>query len=108
PLTGMALSAVGAIIGLVMRTPEEVGAVSTLLTFVLVGFGPVLVPPDRLPGIIEEISLISPATYAASALRQTLLGMPDRIPVGIDLVVLAAVLVGSLWIVGLKMDWRQS
>ena len=92
-----------------MRTPEEVGAVSTLITFLLVG----LRPGDSsrrivCRGSLSRLSYLSPATYAASALRQTLFGMPDRIPVGIDLIVLAAVLAGSLWIVGLKMDWRQS
>jgi len=107
PLTGTALCGLGALIGVAVRSPEEVGNLSTLLTFVLVGFGPVIIPLDRLPPLIQTLSYLSPATYAASALRQTLLKMPDRIPLGVDLLVLAGLLIGSLWLVGQRMDWRR-
>ena len=59
----------GALIGVVARAPEEVGTISTLITFVSVGLGPVIIPASRLPAFVNWISLISPATYAASALR---------------------------------------
>ncbi len=39
--------------------------------------------------------------------HQTVLGMPDRVPLAINLGVLAGVLIGSLWLVGRRMDWRQ-
>jgi ABC-2 type transport system permease protein len=70
----------------------------------LVGFGPVIIPLERLPRLIQTLSYLSPATYAASALRQTVLDMPDRIPLGVDLLVLAGLLIGSLWLVGQRMD----
>ena len=107
PLTGVALCGLGALIGIVLPTPEEVGNLSSLITFLLLGLGPVIIPPDRLPGAIRVLGYLSPATYAASALRQTVLDMPDRVPLAVDLGVLAAVLVGSLWLVGRRMDWRQ-
>jgi ABC-2 type transport system permease protein len=34
---------------------------------VMLGLGPVLIPPDRLPGIMLILGRLSPATYAASA-----------------------------------------
>ena len=108
PLIGVSLCGLGALVGIVVRSPEEVGSVSTLITFVLVGFGPVIIPPDRLPDIIETLSVLSPATYAASALRQTVLDMPDRIPLAVDLLALAGFLIGSLWVVGRRMDWRSA
>lgn len=49
---------------------------------------------------------LSPATYAASALRQALLG-PLTGQIVVDLVVLAGVTVVVFWLVGRKMDWRQ-
>lgn len=107
PLTGVALCGVGALIGIVVRTPEEVWSLSSLLSFLLLGAGPVIIPPDRLPAIMRTVGYFSPATYAASALRQTVLDMPDRIPLAVDIGVLAAILVGSLWLVGHRMDWRQ-
>lgn len=108
PLTGMALCGLGALIGIVLPTPEDVGSTSALFTFMLVGFGPVILPRDKLPEIINTLSYISPAPYAASALRQTVLDMPDRIPLGVDIAVLLALLVGSLWLVAQRMDWRES
>jgi ABC-2 type transport system permease protein len=107
PLIGTSLCGLGALIGLSMETPENVGNISSLITFVLVGLGPVIIPLDRLPPIIGTISYLSPATYAASALRQTVLGLSDRIPLGVDLLVLASLLIVSLWAVGRKLDWRQ-
>jgi ABC-2 type transport system permease protein len=108
PLIGLSLCGLGALIGIVVRTPEEVGNLSALITFLLVGFGPVVLPLDRWPKIVHTLSFLSPATYAASALRQTVLGMPDRIPLGIDLGVLAGLCALSMWIVGHRMDWRQT
>jgi ABC-2 type transport system permease protein len=108
PLIGVSLCGLGALIGIVLRSPEEVGNLSAMITFVLIGFGPVVIPPDRLPEVVQTLSFLSPATYAASALRQTVLGMDDRIPLGVDLLVLAGFLAISLWIVGRRMDWRQA
>jgi ABC-2 type transport system permease protein len=107
PLIGVTLCGLGALIGIVIKTPEEVGSISALMTFILVGFGPIVIPINRLPDIIGTLSYMSPATYAASALRQTVLGVSDRIPLGIDLIVLSLILLGSLWLVGRRMDWRQ-
>jgi len=108
PLTGMALCGLGALLGIIVRTPEEVGNLSALITFLLLASGPVVIPLDRFPGFMSVLSLLSPATYAASALRQTVLGMPDRIPLIVDIGVLSAILIASLWVVGRRMDWRQS
>lgn len=107
PLTGVTLCGLGAIIGIVVPAPEEAGSFSTLVTFLLVGFGPVIIPLDRLPQIVRVLSYFSPATYAASALRQSVLGLSDRLPLGLDLAVLSAFFLISLWIAGRCMDWRQ-
>lgn len=108
PLVGVALCGLGALIGITVPSPEEAGSLSSLITFVLVAAGPVIVPYDRLPGVVRAVSYVSPATYAASALRQTLLGMPDRLPLAIDLAVLAALLVGSLILAGRRLGWRDA
>jgi ABC-2 type transport system permease protein len=106
PLVSLSLSGLGALIGLMSRTPDEVNSISTITTFLLFGFGPVLIPADRLPEIITTVSLISPATYAASALRQVVLGQADRIPLMVDVLVLVVVTLGFLWLVIRRLDWR--
>jgi ABC-2 type transport system permease protein len=108
PLISVALSGLGALIGILARTPEAVSSLSTLTTFVLLALGPVMVPASRLPGAINTISLLSPATYAASALRQVVLAMPDHIPLVVDIAVLMALAIALLWLAGRRMDWRQA
>lgn len=107
PLISMTLCGLGALIGLIARTPEETGSLSTLVTFLCLAVGPVIIPADRLPGIVNLVGMLSPATYAASALRQTLLNLPDRIPLSVDIAVLMAIMVSFLWLVGRRLDWRQ-
>ena len=106
PICTVPLSGVGALIGLLARTQAEAGTISTLLTLVMLGVGSVIIPPDRLPPILQTVGRISPATYAASALRQALLG-PVTPQLGLDLAFL--LLLGSLafWLVDRKMAWRQ-
>ena len=108
PLIAMALCGLGALIGIVGRSPDEVGTISMLATFSLLMLGPVVIPADRLPDAIKVIGLLSPATYAASALRQTVLGVPDNLPLALDVVVLVAIMLGLLWLVGQRIDWRKS
>jgi ABC-2 type transport system permease protein len=108
PLIGVTMCGLGAIVGIVVPMPEEAGSFSSLITFLLVGFGPVILPVERLPSVVRVLSYLSPATYAASALRRTVLGMPGRLPLGVDLAVLLAVFLLSLWVIERRMDWRQT
>jgi ABC-2 type transport system permease protein len=107
PLVSLTLCGLGALIGLVGRTPQEVDSISTLTTFLLLAVGPVIIPADALPGVVQVIGLFSPATYAASALRQVVLGLPDRIPLAVDMLALTVLLLGFLWLVAQRIDWRE-
>ncbi len=106
PLISVSLSGLGALIGLLGSSPDEVGSISTIVSFVLFGFGPVIVPLERLPDFMRTVSLISPATYAASALRQVILGQADRIPLSLDICVLVVFTAVTLWLVTGRLDWR--
>jgi ABC-2 type transport system permease protein len=107
PLCAVPLAGIGALIAAYARTPEEGGTLSLLVTFVMLGLGPVVIPASRLPGIVLILGRFSPATYAASALRQTLLG-PLAPEIFLDLAVLMGVSALSFWLVGRKLSWRQS
>jgi len=107
PLAAFSLAGIGAWIGVTVRTPEEAGSLSTLLTLCLLGIGPVLVPSERLPNFLVTLGWFSPATYAASALRQVLLGEPGwRLLLDMAILVLLTVVV--LWGVGARMEWQRS
>jgi ABC-2 type transport system permease protein len=106
PLCAVSLAGIGALIGASVRTPQEGGSWTLLVTLVMMGLGPVVVPPDRLLGLVQFLGRFSPATYAASALRQALLG-PLTGQIVLDLAILAGFTIVVFWVVGQKMDWRQ-
>jgi ABC-2 type transport system permease protein len=106
PLAAIPLAALGALIGATVPRPEDSGTWSLLLTVAMVSLGPVIIPPDRLPAWLQTLGTFSPATYAASALRQALLGpVTDRLP--LDLFVLAALALIRLPLVARAISWRQ-
>ena len=107
PLCAISLSGIGALIGCVSRTPQEAGSLSLLFTLFLVAAGPVIIPPDRLPGVALALGRLSPATYAASALRQALLG-PVTGQIVVDIAVLLAVTAIVFALVVRVLDWRVS
>lgn len=106
PLCAVPLSGIGAFVGASVRTPEHSGSIMLIFTLLLSGLGPVLVPPDRLPPILILIGRLNPATYAASAMRQVLLG-PITPQLWVDLGVLLGLGVVIFAIVSKKLDWRQ-
>ncbi|KAB8331681.1 ABC transporter permease [Scytonema tolypothrichoides VB-61278] len=106
PLCVLPLAGLGAFIGTNARTPEESGSISLLVTMLMLFIGPVIIPESRLPDIVIYIGRLSPATYAASALRQTLFGtMTGQLVV--DLTALVGFSLLTFWLVGSKLDWRQ-
>jgi ABC-2 type transport system permease protein len=106
PLCALPLASLGALIGTSARTPQEANSISLLLTLLLVAIGPVIAPPDRLPDAFLTIGYASPATYAASAMRQTLIG-PLSPRLALDLAALAAFTLLFFWLTARRMDWRE-
>ncbi|MEV8630150.1 ABC transporter permease [Streptosporangium sp. NPDC051023] len=106
PLCVVSAAGIGALIGSLTNTMEESGAASLVVTFLMTGCGPVLIPADRLPAAINAIGVLNPATYAASALRASLTGtVGSRLPV--DLAVLALFAAGVLLLLVKRMPWRM-
>lgn len=106
PLCVISMSGIGALIGCSVRHPSQGGAINLLVTLVMTALGPVIIPADRLPSVMSALGRLSPATYAASAFRQVLLG-PVTGRIIVDLAVLAGMSVVLFWLVGRRMDWRQ-
>lgn len=105
PLTALPLSGIGALVGASVRVPEYGDSLTLILTLVLTGLGPVVIPPDRLPGWMLVLGRFSPATYAASAFRQSVLGpLTERFWLDLAVLLVAGVVVFVL--VNRKLDWR--
>jgi len=93
PLCVVPLTGVGAAIGAKAPTPEVAGGMTLLVTMLALFIGPVLLPVSRLPEIVQLVGFLSPATYAASALRQTLLE-----PITERMILDCGMLLGCSWI----------
>jgi ABC-2 type transport system permease protein len=106
PLTMIPLSSLGAWLGTFAMTPDESNAMTLVITFALLCIGPVLLPPDRLPDILHWLGRLSPATYAASAIRQTLIG-PITPQLAWDIGMLCIFAIGMTWLVSARMEWRN-
>jgi len=85
---------------------QEAGAIQYIVTFVVLGIGPVMIPPQKLPPILLLLVRLSPATYAVSALRQVLLG-PVTYQLPIDMAVLAGFTIVMFFIVNKTMSWHH-
>ncbi len=106
PMCALPMAGIGALIGAWARTPQEGGSVNLLVIFIMSALGPVIVPPDRLPRIMHLAGRFSPATYAASALRQTLLG-PVTGQLLIDCLVLMVITIIIYYFLNKLIRWRD-
>ncbi|MEM8859077.1 MAG: ABC transporter permease [Chloroflexota bacterium] len=106
PLCALPMAGIGAFVGSRARNPQESGAVNLIIMFTMLALGPVLFPPDRLPPVMLALGQFSPATYAASALRQSLLDQATT-QIWLDLGILVITSIVIILIVGRFLDWRE-
>lgn len=106
PLCTVPLAAVGVMLGLGSRTWGEASSWSFVVSLLFSILGPVMIPPDRLPTALVGIGYLSPATYAASALRQVVIG-PVTGRLALDMAALGGVAILLLWWIEQKMQWRE-
>lgn len=78
---GVALSWVGAWIGLRVRSPETVQSVGTIWVVPLTFLSSLFVPTQTVPGWLQVVVKINPLTNVADALRALTLGGPTTRPV---------------------------
>lgn len=107
PLCVLPMSAIGALIGFSVGSPQQGSSLSVLTAFLFAGLGPVLFPAERLPEILRLIGAINPAARATSALRQTLIG-PLGEQIALDLAILFGFTLCVSYLVERKFDWRAS
>jgi ABC-2 type transport system permease protein len=107
PSCASSLSAIGALIGASVRTRHQASAISLIVTMVMAALGPVVVPPERLPNVLLWLGWLNPATYAASALRQAVLG-PLTGRMIWDLIALLGSTILVFAVVGRRLDWRRN
>lgn len=106
PLCVIPAAGIGALIGSLTNSIEESTSLSLVVTFLMTGCGSVVIPADRLPGWLDAIGVVNPATYAASALRAALTGSgTSRLPLNVTVLTLFTLVIVVLLIK--KMPWRM-
>ncbi len=106
PLCTIPLAGIGVILGLLSRSWGEASSWSFVVSLLFSILGPVMIPPDRLPALLIWLGYLSPATYAASALRQVVIG-PVTSWLLVDILVLGGMSALLLWLVEQKMAWSE-
>jgi ABC-2 type transport system permease protein len=105
-LSPLALSGLGAMNGVLAPNQQVAGVIANVLMVTVMFLSPVFVPLSRLPGVLQVTARVLPPTYAADALRATLSGHPGPGFV-LDVGVLAAFSLASLFLVTTRLDWRS-
>ncbi|NWJ44456.1 MAG: ABC transporter permease [Chloroflexi bacterium] len=107
PLASFSLSAVGALVGVTAPNFDTATSISGVLQFIFMGLSPILVAADRLPEFVQWIGKALPSTYAAEALRLSLIGQFNE-KFWLDVVILLVVNTLIMLYVGSKMEWRSA
>jgi ABC-2 type transport system permease protein len=105
PLTVLALSGIGAAIGILVRDLRAVAALSQLALIAVMFASPVLIPRENLPAVLQGLAYALPPTYAADGLRHALAADLDARLLA-DLGVLALCTALSLTLVARGLRWR--
>jgi ABC-2 type transport system permease protein len=106
-LGGYSLSGLGAIIGFYSPSGRIASLLTQIIQPIIVFLSPVFVPVDRLPGALQFTANLMPTTFIARALRDSLTGNVS-ISTWSNMLVIAAITMGSFVLVEKGLDWRGS
>lgn len=104
-LGAVALSGVGAAIGLYARSPIAANVYSLAVSFGLVFLAPVYHSADVMPPILAQASTVLPTTYLARSLRTLFHGQTYGLVIDLALLSLSAVVMMA--IVQNRIRWRE-
>jgi ABC-2 type transport system permease protein len=105
PLTALALSAIGMVLGSLVNSLELVAVITNVLIFVLLMGAPVFIPVESLPLPMQIIGYLLPPTYAADALRHALDGSTGA-AFYLDLLALVLMTLLSFYALARWLRWR--
>lgn len=105
PLSAVSLAGLGAAIGLGIKDWRVAGLVAQLTMFFIMFFAPVMIPPDRLPPLLQLTGWLLPPTYATRAFQAALEPGVSSQLLG-DLAILAGFALASLLAVAKTLRWR--
>lgn len=105
-LGALTFLAIGYVIASYARTEESANALTSVVQFPLMFLSGIFFPIAFMPDWLQPVAAILPLTYLGDALRQTMVGGSAYVPLQIDVIVLAAWLVGSFLISARFFRWQ--
>ena len=105
PLTALALSGIGAALGILSPSAQLVNILAQVIGIFVLFAAPVMIPLESLPPLMRWLGLLMPPTYAADALRRVVTGVNDA-RLALDIAVLALSAVVSLAAITRGLRWR--
>ncbi len=89
-----------------VRTEESGQGIIQLVQFPMMFLSGIFIPVDVMPAFVRPIVSAIPLTYLGDALRQVMAGTPPMYPMGTNLAVLSAWLIGSLLVAVQLFRWE--
>lgn len=105
-LSPTAISGIGAMIGVLAANQQVAGVVANMFMLMVMFLSPIYTPASRLPSVLQFTSKLLPTTYAADGLREILAGRITG-TFALDIAVLFAFSVGTIYLVTTRLDWRS-
>lgn len=98
--------AMGYVIASYAKTEDSANALTSIVQFPLMFLSGIFFPIEIMPDFLKPVATVMPLTYLGDALRQVMVGGAPFAPLGVDVLVLAAWLVGSLAISARFFRWQ--
>ncbi|MBA2556138.1 MAG: ABC transporter permease [Chloroflexi bacterium] len=105
-LGAVTFTSIGYVIASYAATEESANALTSIVQFPLMFLSGIFFPIDFMPEFLQPVAALMPLTYLGDALRQVMVGGSPYAPLGVDVAVLGAWLIGSFAISARFFRWQ--
>jgi ABC-2 type transport system permease protein len=105
-LGALTFIALGYVIASFARTEDSASQLTSILQFPLMFLSGIFFPLESMPGVLRGVAVFLPLTYLGDALRQVMVNGTPFVPLWVDVVVLAAWMVGSFLVSARFFRWE--
>jgi ABC-2 type transport system permease protein len=105
-LGALTFIALGYVIASFARTEDSASQLTSILQFPLMFLSGIFFPLEAMPDVLRAVAVFLPLTYLGDALRQVMVNGVPFVPLWVDVVVLAAWMLGSFGISARFFRWE--
>jgi ABC-2 type transport system permease protein len=105
-LGALTFVALGYVIASFAQTEDSASQLTSILQFPLMFLSGIFFPLEAMPEVLQVVAVFLPLTYLGDALRQVMVNGVPFVPLWVDVVVLAAWMVGSFLVSARFFRWE--